>query len=360
MEVMLDRPALDALMPMSLLADARGHILHAGPTLAKMRPEGYFAGQDLFGLFRFKRPRDIAAMAALRAAAGTPLRLCLLDDPQSQLRGAVVPWGGPAGGALLNLSFGLHVFQAIRHYTLNAGDFAVTDPTMDMLYLVEAKSAAMDVSHDLNLRLQAARIAAEEQAFTDTLTGLKNRRALDLVLGRYRRQGTDFALMGIDLDYFKRVNDTMGHGAGDMVLQHVARLMLARSGEGDTLVRTGGDEFLIVLRDRTDLEALRPRAEDMIRALEAPIAVPGGSCGISASIGLCASTQFDLWDTPQILADVDAALYAAKNGGRSRVAVFVPGMAPSQKDPEAKGRRLLARTLPPEAGGSVTDPPLRR
>ncbi|WP_138468921.1 GGDEF domain-containing protein [Poseidonocella sp. HB161398] len=345
MALRLDPSALDALMPMNLLAGPEGRILHVGPTLAKTRPEGYFLGEDLFRLFRFKRPREVAGPEALRAAAGTPLRLWFRDDPQTQLRGEATACLD--GGLLLNLSFGLYVFEAIGHYALNACDFATTDPTMEMLYLVEAKSAAMDASNDLTLRLQAARIAAEEQAFTDTLTGLKNRRALDLVLGRYRRQGTGFTLMGIDLDYFKRVNDTMGHAAGDQVLQHVARLMLARTGEGDTLVRTGGDEFMVILKDETDAAALLPRAEEMIAALEAPIALPDGACQVSASIGLCASTQFDRWEPRQILVDADAALYAAKRAGRSQVAVYAPGMEPSGETPDDKAARLLARPVAP-------------
>ncbi|WP_172331514.1 GGDEF domain-containing protein [Mangrovicoccus sp. HB161399] len=349
MEIRLDCHALDVLMPMNLQADAAGNIVHVGPTLAKTRPDGYFRSARLFELFRFKRPREVASMEALRLAAGTPLRLYFRDDPQTQLRGEVT--AAADGGLLLNLSFGLYVFDAIRHYALHASDFATTDPTMDMLYLVEAKSAAMDASYELNLRLQAARIAAEEQAYTDTLTGLKNRRALDLVLARHRRQGVSFTLVGIDLDYFKRVNDTMGHGAGDVVLQHVARLMLDRTSEGDTLVRTGGDEFLIVLKDETDLDAVRRRAVEMIAALETPIPVPDGHCLISASIGVCSTGQFNGWEPAQMLADVDSALYAAKRGGRSRVVAYVPGVEPSGEDPDRKAARLMARPSPPAAAG---------
>ncbi|WP_108263274.1 GGDEF domain-containing protein [Mangrovicoccus ximenensis] len=355
MEMKLERAALDLLMPMNLQADAEGLIVHVGPTLEKTRKAGYFHGFRLFELFRFKRPREVLSIEALRQAAGTPLRLYFRDDPQTQLRGEVT--AAADGGLLLNLSFGLYVFDAIRHYRLHASDFATTDPTMDMLYLTEAKSAAMAASYELNLRLQAARIAAEEQAYTDTLTGLKNRRALDLVLARHRRQGTAFTLMGIDLDYFKRVNDTMGHAAGDVVLQHVARLMLERTGETDTLVRTGGDEFLIILAGQTDLTALRRRAGEMIAALETPIAVPDGQCQVSASIGLCSTGQFNSWEPAQMLADVDAALYAAKRAGRSQVVAYAPGMEPSGDDPERKAERLNARAA--GEGGALSARPSR-
>jgi len=76
----------------------------------------------------------------------------------------------------------------------------------------------MEASRTLNQRLQGAKIAAEEQAFTDTLTGLKNRRALNLVLARLSEAKVPFTVMQLDLDYFKAVNDTYGHAAGDHVL----------------------------------------------------------------------------------------------------------------------------------------------
>ena len=150
-------------------------------------------------------------------------------------------------------------------YALVSSDFAATDLAIEMLYLVEAKSAAMEASRKLNLRLQGAMIAAEEQAFTDTLTGLKNRRAMDHVLARLIEAGREFALMHIDLDFFKAVNDTLGHAAGDHVLQNVARIMVEETRSDDTVARVGGDEFVILFDGLTDRETLVRVAERIIQ-----------------------------------------------------------------------------------------------
>ena len=345
MPVMLAPRALDALMPMNLQLDAEGRVAHVGPTLAKARPPEFFAGRSVFEVFRFKRPREISTIAELTASAGTPLRLVFRDDPKTQLRGEVTACCD-GGGLVLNLSFGLSVLEAIRLYGLHAGDFATTDPTMEMLYLIEAKSAAMEETRDLNLRLQGARIAAEEQAFTDTLTGLKNRRALDHVLGRYQHAGTPFTLVGLDLDYFKQVNDSLGHAAGDCVLQHVARVMLSNTSDGDTIVRTGGDEFLIVLRDETDPAGAADLGEALVDALEQPIALLGTTCHISASIGICSTSQLDGWQVRDMLRHVDAALFASKRAGRGRVTVYTAGMVPEAGIGEPKDARLRARPDP--------------
>ena len=137
-------------------------------------------------------------------------------------RGLAVPTGD--GGMLLNLSFGIRLIDAVRQHALTDADFAATDMAVEMLYLVEVKQAVMTELRRLNLRLQGAKATAEEQALTDTLTGLRNRRALDVSLPALIGQGVAFGLMHIDLDYFKQVNDTLGHAAGDQVLR--------RSGEG--------------------------------------------------------------------------------------------------------------------------------
>ena len=143
-----------------------------------------------------------------------------------------------------------------------------------MLYLVEAKSAAMDESRALNSRLQGAKIAAEEQAFTDTLTGLKNRRALDHVMARLLAMGEVFSCMHVDLDYFKSINDTLGHAAGDHVLQVVAQVLVAETRAPDTIARVGGDEFVILVHDMDDARAGSHRATDHRKAEELILSRP--------------------------------------------------------------------------------------
>ncbi|MFP4275581.1 MAG: GGDEF domain-containing protein, partial [Paracoccaceae bacterium] len=150
--------------------DAEGTIRHAGPTLRKLCDGAPPEGARFLDLFELTRPRGIASMADLAASSGTRLNLRLRGGPRTRLKGVLARV--PEGGAVVNLSFGISILDAVRDYALTNADFAATDLAMEMLYLVEAKSAAMEASRMLNLRLRGAMIAAEEQAYTDTLTGL--------------------------------------------------------------------------------------------------------------------------------------------------------------------------------------------
>ena len=239
---------LDVLCPMHMRLDATGHIRHMGPMLRKICPD-VTPGQDRFlEVFELKRPRGATSMQGLLDARGIKLRLRLRDPSRAALQDVLVPLPVVTGGALFTLSFLVSIMEAVRDFNLTNTDFSPTDQTIEILYLLEAKSAVMNATHTLNKRLQGAKIAAEEQAFTDTLTGLKNRRAMKHILDRLTALPEDFAVMQLDLDFFKAVNDNHGHAAGDHVLQHVARIMVAETRAEDTVVRIGGDEFLIILR----------------------------------------------------------------------------------------------------------------
>lgn len=315
---------LDILCPMHATLDATGHITHAGPTLNKL-----FAGQDLTGrrfleLLELRRPRIGTSMDQLRGAAGVKLHFALRVPPRTELKGVLAPL--PDGGVVVNLSFGISVVEAVRDYALTSADFAATDLTVEMLYLVEAKSAAMEASRKLNLRLQGAKLEAEEQAFTDTLTGLRNRRALEPVLGRLIEADEAFALVNLDLDYFKRVNDTLGHAAGDHVLQEVARILLEETRGEDTIIRTGGDEFVLILARLSDPERLSDIAIRLIERLERPIAFQDSECRISGSIGAALSRDYDRPDIARMMEDADIALYAAKARGRGCHVLFTPDL----------------------------------
>lgn len=315
---------LDTFCPLHLQLDAQGRIRHAGPTFRRLRPQAELIGTALFSLLEVTRPQPLATIAELRAQAGRKLHLRFREDPRTALKG--VPVAGPDGVTLLNLSFGIAVQEAVRDYGLSAADFAVTDLAIEMLYLLEAKSAAMDASRQLNLRLQGARIAAEEQAFTDTLTGLKNRRAMDHVLERLTAGAEGFGLMHLDLDRFKQVNDTLGHAAGDHVLQQVARVLVEETRGDDTVARVGGDEFVIIFRRVTHPAKLEQAARRMIARLERPIPYGDRLCRISASAGSVLSGSYDDPDGAQMLVDADTALYASKHAGRGRHTVFSPDL----------------------------------
>ncbi|WP_135501468.1 diguanylate cyclase domain-containing protein [Roseovarius aestuariivivens] len=318
---------LDTLCPMHAILSPTGHVRHAGPTLTKILGDPPVTGRRFLELFELLRPSVPASMTSLCGIAGQRLHLRLRADPRSEMKGVLMPLpGGPDGALVVNLSFGLSVVDAVRNYALSNADFAATDLTVEMLYLVEAKSAAMEASRKLNLRLQGAKIAAEAQAYTDTLTGLNNRRALEPVMSRLIEAGEDFALMHLDLDHFKSVNDTMGHAAGDHVLETVARILRDETRAGDTIIRVGGDEFVLIFAPLIRPGNLGDIAARLIRRLEEPIVFRDRICRISASLGSTLSRDYDDPRIEAMMEDADIALYAAKDGGRGRHVAYAPAL----------------------------------
>lgn len=313
----LEAHSLDRLMPMHLCLSATGHITTCGPTLVKLSPGKRFIGRHFFEVFEIRRPGGITTLPELQQRVGQRLYLNLRDHPGPDFRGIAMPLTD-GQGMLLNLSFGIAIIDAVRDHALTDADFAATDLAVELLYLVEAKSAVMEELRQLNLRLQGAKLAAEKQALTDVLTGLHNRRALDLVLTRLIGAQIPFGLMHIDLDYFKAVNDTLGHAAGDHVLRVVARVLTEETRIMDTQARVGGDEFVVVLPDLAEPAALDQIARRIIAKLNQPTDFEGKTCQVSASIGLAISTDYAPLTADQILSDADQALYASKHAGRGR------------------------------------------
>ena len=320
-EISLDLAAIDQLMPMHLCLSPAGGIVSVGSTLAKLFPETAFTAHSLFDLMEIRRPGGISDMAALVAHGGQRLYLGLRGCTLPAMRGIALP-RSKGQGLLVNLSFGIGVIDAVRHHALTHADFAPTDLTVELMYLVEAKSAVMDELRKLNLRLQGAKVIAEEQALTDTLTGLRNRRALDQDLASLSRLAMPFSLMHIDLDYFKAVNDTLGHAAGDHVLREVAKVLCAETRNGDTVARVGGDEFVVMLPALADAGLLQQIAQRIITRLTVPMAFEGQACRIAASIGMTLSTLYVAPDPQQMLSDADHALYASKRAGRAQATLF--------------------------------------
>lgn len=317
----LSKAALGRLMPMHVVLDAEGAISSVGPTLAKLIEGPVPLKVAFLKVFEVRRPAGITSMDDLRARAGQRLHVNLRGKGDA-FRGLAVPTAG--GGILLNLSFGIRLIEAVRAHALTDADFAATDMAVEMLYLVEVKQAVMTELRRLNLSLQGAKATAEQQALTDTLTGLRNRRALEASLPALIAQGVDFGLMHIDLDYFKQVNDTLGHAAGDEVLRAVAKALAVETRASDTLARVGGDEFVVLLPGLSDAARLGQIARRIIDRLMQPIDFEGTACRISASIGLTISTLYDPPDGERMLSDADAALYASKRAGRAQAQFYQP------------------------------------
>jgi diguanylate cyclase (GGDEF)-like protein len=308
--------AMDRLMPMHLAFCSMGIISGVGVTLAKLFPDTSLIGKSLFDVFALRRAGAITTMAALRARSGQTLSLSRSDGGAS-LRG-IAQQLVDCDGMILNLSFGIGVVDAVRDFGLTDTDFAPTDLAIELLYVVEAKAAVMGELARLNRGLKGAKSAAEARALTDTLTGLGNRRALDEALAQMLDLGRPFALLHLDLDFFKAVNDTRGHAAGDHVLMAVADVLRNATREGDVVTRVGGDEFLLVLPTPPDGDTLLRIAARIIAELEVPIPFEGQDCRISGSIGIVQSMLFTPVDLEKMQAAADAALYASKRAGRGR------------------------------------------
>jgi diguanylate cyclase (GGDEF)-like protein len=180
---------------------------------------------------------------------------------------------------------------------------------------------------------RAERATAElaRLAYHDALTGLANRarflECLDRALARARAAGepTRVAVLLLDLDGFKEVNDTMGHAAGDALLVQVGERLLGATRGCDTAARLGGDEFAVVLdgvRQEADATVV---AERVVAALSAPYALAAGPARVGASLGIARAGDAEA--TPAaLLHDADVAMYRAKAQGRGRWARFAPGM----------------------------------
>jgi len=333
--ISLDLDAVNQLMPMHLCLSAAGDIVSAGSTLAKLFPDVSLIARNVFDVFDIRQPGGISDMDALFAHAGHRLYLGPRGSHLPTMRGIALPLS-KGKGLLVNLSFGIGVIDAVRQHVLTNADFAPTDLTVELMYLVEAKSAVMDELRNLNLRLQGAKVAAEEQALTDTLTGLRNRRALDQDLAKLASNAAPFCLMHIDLDYFKAVNDTLGHAAGDHVLREVAKVLCAETRSGDTVARVGGDEFVVVLPMLSDAGLLQQIALRIIARLNIPMGFEGETCRIAASIGMTLSTQYQTVDPQQMISDADQALYASKRAGRARATLFSTKTEASSPDIPAR------------------------
>ena len=204
----------------------------------------------------------------------------------------------------------------------------VTDIVNQRTVVEKARERAEEANAQLHEQLrinEALRARLAEDAVRDALTGVHNRRQLDPSLAAAMavaaRDGEDFSLVLVDIDHFKSVNDTHGHAAGDEVLRQVAQTLLANSRPGDSVIRYGGEEFVVILPGvRADVALLR--AEEL-RARCAGLAVampssPTGSLHVTASFGV-STFPTDAGSAAGLLAAADAALYTAKGSGRDRV-----------------------------------------
>lgn len=194
----------------------------------------------------------------------------------------------------------------------------------------------------VNLSLQERQGELERLNQYDGLTGLLNRQNFvqltEQELARARRQGSDTTLLILDLDFFKRVNDTYGHPGGDAVLRHVAHLVDTSVRGTDLVGRLGGEEFMVLLPG-TSQEAGRTLADKLCRHIESsPLTWQGETIVVTVSIGLTSTTAAQALDFEPLYHGADAALYQAKEQGRNRVQVRLGVSNPARAANGGKGQ----------------------
>jgi diguanylate cyclase (GGDEF)-like protein/PAS domain S-box-containing protein len=199
-----------------------------------------------------------------------------------------------------------------------------------MLTISAVKNAAGFVQHYVSLctditTMKAYQGQLEHIAYYDVLTNLPNRvllaERLSQAMAQCRRRNLSLAVVFMDLDGFKEVNDNHGHKEGDELLITVSQRMKEALREGDTLARIGGDEFIAVMIDLESYEESKPVLDRLLKAAAAPVSLNGKAMNISASIGVTLYPQ-DGSDADQLMRHADQAMYIAKQEGKNRYRLF--------------------------------------
>jgi diguanylate cyclase (GGDEF)-like protein/PAS domain S-box-containing protein len=220
------------------------------------------------------------------------------------------------------------------------GDFAVTSKAMTDPEgrLIGFNGTIQDISER-----KTAEESLQRLAYYDPLTGLANRalfhNEINDVLTRCARTGSRAALLLLDLDRFKEVNDSLGHAAGDELLCKVAHLLSRTLGKSHFLSRLGGDEFAVIMSDYADQSAVEALAAEVLAAISGSITLDWGEVNIGTSIGVVLIPR-DGNNLNDLLRNADLALYRAKEDGRGRFNIFDAGMSAA-----AQHKMVLAREL---------------
>lgn len=223
-------------------------------------------------------------------------------------------------------------FGQLSEMGITLAEIPPHNPLVEMLMLLQTNRSAMDDARELADALRQRRAELEQanrelvhHAFHDSLTGLPNRAMLrdrlSHAIDRAERQGQLLAVMFIDLDRFKAINDSLGHRVGDEVLRGVAERIASQLRKSDTVAREGGDEFLVLLEDIGSPSNAAAVAGKLLHALSEPYQVEGRSLHCSGSIGVALYPE-DGRDSGELIRHADAAMFDSKGEGRNRVHFF--------------------------------------
>ncbi|HWG94806.1 MAG TPA: EAL domain-containing protein [Mycobacteriales bacterium] len=335
-----DESRLQALAAVAASARAQALLHEQVQSITRSLGEGVLA-LDADGVVTFANP---AAEQLLGWASGGLVgrHVTVVDPPVGLPRGergsgTWAQWSHVRAGRTVRLD----------EHVLVRADGRPVDVALTASPVVEGGevAGAVVVLRDVRERLALERRLVH-QAFHDPLTGLPNRTLfLDrLEHARRRSRGADDlqAVLFVDLDRFKLVNDSLGHRVGDEVLCTVASRMVGVLREGDTVARFGGDEFTVLLEGLSRPEEAVEAAERVVRALRLPLRAGDREVALSASIGIAVAEPGD--ESSDLLAAADIAMYEAKSGGKDRWSVAAAGAddrALARLDLELELRRAI-------------------
>ena len=324
---------VDAAFPFHLVFDEDLRVVAAGSSINQLHDVG-LVGRDLIDLFRVDTPKVAPSFEAfatqhrslflLRSTIidGLVLRgQMLFDDAARRLVFVGSPW--------------VTETSAFASLGLTLDDFAVSDAVVDYVLLLQHQLTSLAEAREMAERLRETANQLSHQAYHDTLTGLVNRTKLltQLQSALDRHDGSsDLAVLMMDLDGFKAVNDSFGHSAGDAVLEIVGKRLEAVSRREDIVARFGGDEFAMVIGASRRGDPLAritadQLADRVLATINEPISLPsnwGISVPISVSIGIAHASGRE--SAEELVRNADLAMYAAKSNGKSRHATFTPEM----------------------------------
>jgi diguanylate cyclase (GGDEF)-like protein len=299
-----------------------------------------FAG---LSIFLFGYDSATARILVFSAAQALPLALSLKLLLSKRDRGANA--GARLAGGVAIVLIGVCAFRALGKLLLIGADFSFVhfNTPQSIMILVQLFLSMVCNFGFLLMAMDRLRNEVADLALMDDLTGVGNRRQLLQRLteecARSDRSGRPFALLVVDLDNFKMINDTHGHAAGDACLQHFTLMAQTRLRPGDLLARTGGDEFCIMLPASTLREGAMIARRIVEVCREDAAGCAGTEVPLSVSIGVAQWTG-EIGVLPdRLIAAADHALYVAKKEGRNRYAVYdlspplAPGPIPVQTQP---------------------------
>lgn len=330
---------LDRLFPFHFVLDLDGDqpIARAGGALKRWIAED-LTGRSFGEVFSVLRPAITTVDRATLVTKQEAVFVLAVDDHFAQLRGQMLLLA--PNRAIFIGSPVLTSASNVEELGLSMSDFAPHDATVDLIVMQRFAemqlSDLQDQAEELS-EAQRARDRLSESASTDSLTGLANRRAFWDRCGRELTDGTELALLFIDVDRFKAVNDVHGHGTGDAVLRWIGNCLSAAVRPIDLVARLGGDEFAVLLTN-VDREATAVIVDRIQATVTQPTEIGSHNATTSLSIGVVHRTANETVD--DLLQDADAAMYEGRQRGPGRVTWFADRMRAERDE-----RRVLTEDL---------------